>query len=254
MSSPTWTPDALRSEARAADGSCWRLVEAQHIASTMKLVDNPHEQEMLERLIDETKPAVPPECRHLNYLLFTPFRYRPYPHGSRFRRAGWAPGVFYASAAETTAVAEMAFYRLLFFLESPATPWPVDPPHFHAFEVRYAVQRMLDLTRPPLSADRAAWESPSDYGACQALADTARSAGVAAIAYRSVRDPDGGRNVALLTCRAFSEPQPVAMRSWRLRLGAAGVQALREMPRDVLYFDPSAFAADPRIAGLRWAR
>src|SRR5688500_4352089 len=134
MSSPTWTPDALRSEAQAAEGACWRMVEAQHIASTMKLVDNPDEQDVLERLIDETKPAVPPECRHLNYLLFTPFRYRPYPHGSRFRRAGWTPGVYYASAAETTAVAEMAFYRLLFFLESPATPWPVYPPHFHAFE------------------------------------------------------------------------------------------------------------------------
>ncbi len=224
------------------------------MASTMKLVDTPDEQDILERLIEETKPAVPPECRHLSYLLFTPFRYQPYPHGSRFRRAGWTPGVYYASAAEGTAVAEMAFYRLLFFLESPATPWPVDPPHFHAFEARYAVERMLDLTQPPLSRDGQSWEDPIGYDACQALAEAARSAGITAIAYRSVRDPGGGRNIALLTCQAFSEAGPTAMRSWRLRFGPAGVQAVRESPRDVLYFDTSAFAADPRIAALRWVR
>ena len=43
---------------------------------------------LLESLIEETKPALPPECRHLHYLLATPFRYGSYPRGSRFRRAG----------------------------------------------------------------------------------------------------------------------------------------------------------------------
>ncbi|MDO9306326.1 MAG: RES domain-containing protein, partial [Mesorhizobium sp.] len=39
MSLPIWTPAALRSEARPLEGRCWRLVEAQHRVSTMKLVD-----------------------------------------------------------------------------------------------------------------------------------------------------------------------------------------------------------------------
>ncbi|RWD58131.1 MAG: RES domain-containing protein, partial [Mesorhizobium sp.] len=30
MSSPTWTPDALSSEAVGLEGKYWRLVEAQH--------------------------------------------------------------------------------------------------------------------------------------------------------------------------------------------------------------------------------
>ena len=56
-------------------GRCWRVVEAQHVVSTLKLVDTLAEQALLEDLLEETKPPVPPECRHLHYLLATPFRY-----------------------------------------------------------------------------------------------------------------------------------------------------------------------------------
>ena len=87
MSSNTWTPAALSSEARALSGTCWRLVEAQHRVSTLKLVDTVEEQSVLEDLIQNTKPVLPAECAHLHYLLCTPFRYGAvYPAGSRFRR------------------------------------------------------------------------------------------------------------------------------------------------------------------------
>ena len=103
------------------------MVEAQHRVSTMKLVDSLEEQELLETLLETSKPPFPPACRHLDWLLATPFRYGAfYPTGSRFRRAGMTPGVFYAAEGLATAVAEMAFYRLLFFADSPATPWPVN--------------------------------------------------------------------------------------------------------------------------------
>ena len=106
MSSRTWTLAALSSERRALSGTCWRVVEAQHKVSTLKLVDRLDEQALLENLIEETKPPVPPECDGLHYLLATPFRYgSPYPRGSRFRRAGWTPGVYYASATTATAIA-----------------------------------------------------------------------------------------------------------------------------------------------------
>ena len=92
------------SERRRLSGACWRVVEAQHKVSTLKLVDTLAEQTLLEGLIEQTKPPVPPECRHLHYLLATPFRYgSPYPRGSRFRRAGLTPGVFYASETAATA-------------------------------------------------------------------------------------------------------------------------------------------------------
>jgi hypothetical protein len=61
MPSPTWTPDALRSKAAKFEGRCWRLVEAQHRVSTLKLADTLAEQTLLENLIEETKPPIPPE-------------------------------------------------------------------------------------------------------------------------------------------------------------------------------------------------
>src|SRR5262245_11246750 len=98
MSSSTWTPDARASDSPELAGTCWRLVEAQHHVSTLKLVDSVKERELLEELIEATKPPLPPECRGLHYLLSTPFRYGSvYPAGSRFRRAGLTEGVFYAS-------------------------------------------------------------------------------------------------------------------------------------------------------------
>ena len=51
------------------------MVEAQHVVSTLKVVDTLAEQERLEQLLEESKPPVPPECRRLHYLLCTPFRY-----------------------------------------------------------------------------------------------------------------------------------------------------------------------------------
>jgi len=110
------------------------------------------------------------ECRGLHYLLASPFRYgSAYPTGSRFRRAGITAGVFYASEAAATAVAEMAFYRLLFFAESPGTPWPANAAELTAFSVSFGTERGLDLTVAPLSADRSIWTHPTHYEPCQDL-------------------------------------------------------------------------------------
>lgn len=242
-------PAALSSEFKRLGTAVWRLVEAQHRVSTMKLVDDVDEQALLEDLLDETKPAYPPECEGLDYLLKTPFRYSAaYPHGSRFRRAGKTAGVFYAAFEISTAIAEMAFYRLLFFAESPATPLPSNPAEYTAFAVPVDSGKVLDLTLAPFERNRAAWESLQDYAACQSFADAARSADAEAIVYRSVRDPQGGLNIALLTTSAFAATEPSERQTWRIRLSRAGVQAMRDYPLLRLGFSITDFAADPRIA------
>jgi hypothetical protein len=255
MSSRTWTPDALASERRRLTGRCWRGVEAQHQVSTVKLVDSLVEQQLLEELLDATKPAVPGPCRHLHYLLSTPFRYgAPYPAGSRFRRPGHTPGVFYGSRATSTAVAELAFHRLLFFADSPETPWPVNPGEFTLFAAEIRTRAAIDLTRPPLDQDAARWTHATDYTACQELSDAARAAHVEVIAYRSVRDPHGGVNLALLSCTVFASPNPVERQTWRIDLSASGVRAVCAFPAAGLEFTRQTFAADPRVAALRWDR
>jgi hypothetical protein len=243
----------LAEHAHTVSGVCWRIVEGQHHVSTLALVDNIAEQERLEQLLEATKPILPEECRGLDYLLFTPFRYRPYPHGSRFRRAGLSPGVFYAAAQVETAMAEAVFYRLLFFAESPATPWPANASEHTAFSVKYG-GRALDLTRQPLARRRAQWTHPTNYAPCQDLADQARAAEIDVLRYASARDPQHRVNVALLTCRAFRGKAPIERQSWRIRVSGSGAQALREFPKGSLDFSRDVFATDPRIAALNWER
>src|SRR3954452_5335269 len=254
MRSRTWTPDALSSERRRMAGACWRVVEAQHRVSTMKLVDTLAEQSALESLIEATKPPVPEECRQLHYLLATPFRYgSPYPSGSRFRRAGLTPGVFYASQTVSTALAEMTFHRLLFFADSPETPWPADAGDYTAFSARFKTSGGLDLVAAPFDAERTRWAHPTDYGPCQALADAARETDAQVLRYPSARD-QAGANIALLTCRAFAAPEPVERQTWRVNLNAHGARVVCAFPETRLEFDRGAFAADPRIAAMRWER
>lgn len=215
----------------------------------MKLVDTLEEQALLEAELERTKPPGPPECAHLHYLLATPFRYGRYPGNSRFRREGYSPGVYYASEAVETAVAETVFYRLLFFAESPDTPWPHNPLEFTGFEAKYAVAAALDLTAAPFSAYEA-WTHLLDYSACLDLADVAREAEIGAIRYRSVRDPEGRANLALLSCTAFLDIKPERMVTWRISLSSHGANALCDWPENRLAFAPDLFTADARLAGL----
>lgn len=222
-------------------------MESQSRVATLKLVDTVDEQAILEAELDGGKPAIPVACAGLDYLLATPFRYSPYPRGTRFRRARQTDGCFYAAERVETAVAEEAFYRLLFFLDAPNAKRPANPQERTAFRVPVGTERALDLTLPPLDRDATLWEHPTDYGPCQALADAARTAGVAAIRYRSVRDPGRGANLALLSPAAFRAARPDGFETWHIFLREAAVQALCEMPRRTLEIPFSAWTVDPRV-------
>ncbi len=222
------------------------MVESQSRSSTLSLTNTLEEQAVLEQLIEEVKPEFPPDCAGLHYLLATPFRYAPYPYGSRFRRAGQREGVFYASRRIETAAAELAFYRLLFFKESPDTKLPARAVEHTAFSVRVKGSA-ADLTRPPFDAERARWEHLTDYADCQDLADQVRADGVDILIYRSVRDPLGGNNVALLTPKAFADTAYRRQETWRLFVRRQSVQAIREFPPAALEFQLADFAADPRV-------
>lgn len=257
MSLATWTPAALSRERRRVSGTCWRVVESQHRVSTMKLVDTLEEQAMLEAVLEPTKPPIPDECQQLDFLLFTPFRYgAPYPSGSRFRRAGVTPGVFYASDTADTAAAEMVFHRLLFFADAPTLPWPQNAGEYTVFSAGYRTEKALDLTRPRLARDSRLWTHTTDYDACQTLAERARAADVEVLRYASVRTGSEvtALNIALLTCRAFTGRTPAARQTWRFLFGDHGVRAICDRPTRRLEFDRSAFANDPRMASFAWER
>ena len=254
MSSNTWTPGELSSRARPVGGRCWRIVEAQHHASTMKITDTLEEQATIEALIEETKPPIPVGCEKLDYLLMTPFRYSANnPTGTRFRRAYAALGVFYAAGRSSTAVAEIVFYRLLFFAESPGTSWPQNPGEYTAFASDLDSKRLLDLTVSPFVGDGGLYHLV-DYSVGQVIADRAREADIEVLKYTSVRDPKSYPNFAILSPSAFARPEVVDRQSWKLHLDSKGARAFCELPHESLAFDRATFTADPRMKNFVWDR
>ncbi len=223
-----WTPTALASEGHFRAGTVWRVVEAQYTASTRKIVDTRSEQELLEEILEQSKPPVPRGAENLHYLLQTPFRYgAPYPVGSRFRRAGVSEGVFYASEAVRTALAEFSYYRLRFFQESPEAVLPRQQELLTLFSVGYRSKRVVDLTRSPFAKEEAVWMHPSDYRATQEFADLARQGGIEVIRYGSVRDREPGFNLALLSPAAFDDKEPKELQTWFLYLSETEVNCER---------------------------
>ena len=243
MSSRTWTPPAVASEAAPLRHEAWRAVEAQHVVSTRALVDTLDEQHVLERVLDEAKPPVGEAAARLHYLLFTPFRYAPPPGGSRFRGPG-DPGVFYAADAVRTACAELGYWRWRHLLDSPALQAMPTKPQT-VFRMKLATMA-VDLREPPFARERKTWTHPDDYGGCQRFGVTARAAGVGAIRYESVRDPLHGGCFAVLDPRAFARPSPLEQQTWMLSIARDRVVWQRT---HVLAVEEFEFPAD--IWGLR---
>jgi RES domain len=209
MSPSIWTRCAGRSRAARLECRAWRVVEGQHLLSTRHLVDSAAEHDLLERLLDETKPPVPrePEFAGLHYLLFTPFRYPPLRHGSRFgtrqERSLW-----YGAEALVTAQAEYAYYRRVFFAGSSATLLP-NTIAVTAFRASVATARGIDLTRAPFEAFRERLASRTSYAEAQQLGGEMRAAGIEAFRYHSARGSKDGVGIGLFTPAAFAGKSPL---------------------------------------------
>ena len=177
----------------------------------MRLTDSLEKQELLEAVLEDSKPAVPAPVRRLHYLLATPYRYRPH-IGSRFR-AALEPGVWYGAEALRTALAEKSYWRLRFLLDSPGTPELKPVPHT-AFQAAVRSRAALDLTRTPFVRERGAWTQRSDYQRTQEFAALARTAHIELIRYESVRDPEHAACAAVLDPAAFGRGKPHGLETW----------------------------------------
>lgn len=214
MSFTTWTPHAVLSEAFNWQGQVWRMVESQHIASTMKLVDNRDEQDILESLLESSKPLLRKEQTQLDFLLATPFRYSPKRGGSRFRSSNDA-GVFYGAESVRTAAAELGYWRWK-FLQDAISLDRIEPVAHTAFRADIHTN-IVDLQRPPFNDHADVWLHRSDYNQTQQFARVVREAGVGGIRYQSVRDPQPSWCFALLTPTGFAKLKPYSeYQTWYL--------------------------------------
>ncbi|MBC8087414.1 MAG: RES family NAD+ phosphorylase [Phycisphaerae bacterium] len=218
--------------------TAWRVVEAQHHVSTRKLVSSAEEQELLEELLERSKPpAVAPA--QLHYLLTTPFRYPPLRHGSRFG-SRHETGVWYGAQQVKTALSEIAYYRFV-FLEGTSANLGTLTTQLTAFSVAVRSSDAVDLTRPPFDQHRGEISSPTDYASSQALGTAMREAGVECCFYTSARSADAGTNIAVFSPAVFRRARPRAFETWQLVSTVTSVElSKRDYFERVLYEFPRA--------------
>jgi len=226
VSSTTWTPTEVVSNAGRLQCGLWRAVEAQHRVSTIALVDTLGEQALLEEILEASKPALPREGVGKHYLLSTPFRYPPSPYGSRFR-SPIDPGVFYGADEIRTACAELGYWRWRFLMDCPALE-AIDAKPQTVFRAQVSTTA-VDLRRPPFVAEAASWTHPGDYAQCQQFASVVRQTDVGAICYESVRDPKKGGCTAVLHPRALTDA-PLEVQTWLLSVARRTVFWHRDSP------------------------
>lgn len=211
-----WRRVVARTKARTLMGSLRRFVENQEQKVTLRLTDNLAEHDVLESLLEESKPegVEHPRLRHLDYLLRTPWRYPPLPWGSRFGRR-YEPSLFYGALDRNALFAEAAYYRLI-FLEGMRKPFKERViSQFTVFEALYRTDQGLDLSQRPFRKHEKVLRDRADYGPCQALGTVLREREIQAITYLSARTVDDRLNVALFS--------PLALRSRKHRNPEHGI-------------------------------
>lgn len=218
-----WSHCAAEQQLCPVQGRMLRLVESQEQVATQQLVDDLQEQALLEALLEGSKPRLPPDAQALHYLLKTPFRYPPLRWGSRFG-ARHEPSLFYGAQQLETAMAEAAYYRLLFWQGMASAPPSGRIRSAHAsFSVAYRSERGLRLQQPAFAGVRGLLRDPRDYRATQALGRAMRAAGVQAFEFESARCPRQGINVALFVPAAFAERTPGELTHWLCETSATQV-------------------------------
>jgi hypothetical protein len=230
--------------------TAWRIVEAQHIFSTRKLVDSVMEQEILEDLIEAVKPPLlSKEFMGLHPLLYTPFRYPPLQYGSRFGKQT-ERSLWYGSLQLHTAMTEKAFYQFNFLQASKASFGIVEM-MLTAFSTQIKTERGIKLTQLPFAKYTQKISSPNHYQASQSLGSAMRANKIEAFCYTSARDPEQGTNLALFSPKAFQSKKPNAasFQTWHCTCNSHAIEFSRTsaLHNETKIFSLDSFLVDGKL-------
>jgi hypothetical protein len=179
----------------------YRVVESQQHVTTLCLTDSPDEHDILERMIEASKPPKPADCEIDDYLLFTPFRYPPLHDGTRFGSAA-ERSLFYGSVAINTAFSEVAYRRFKFIDDSTADFEPFQV-HYTSFIFIAFSTKCVDLTYEPFALHRNDISHRTNYKASQMLGKLMRDCHTELFIYDSARTE--GLNIGVFTPQIFTK-------------------------------------------------
>lgn len=204
----------------------FRVVESQHGSSSRDLVDSVEEHDLLEDMLEASKPAI---VNRKHYLIFTPFRYPPLKHGSRFGQI-YERSLWYGSLDLQTALTEVAYYRLKFFQDCDADLGSIEIP-MTTFEAFIKTSHGIDLTKPPFNDHQDKISNKNSYEYSQPLGSAMRHCGIEAFVFTSARVNGVGRNVAAFTPDVFQEQDGqyiFNMQQWRCWANKQNIEFSRD--------------------------
>ena len=213
---PHWITQSLAEHEHGLESDVWRAVDTLDAVATLRLVDTLDELLVLEQILADSLPPLPPDTAHLHPLLSTPFRFNA-PHPSRFR-PGQAPGIWYGADSPEAACAEVGYWRWRFLLDSEGLQ-QCELVTTHALFHAVVSGHCLNLDSPPWSDLAAQWSHPTDSRACHTLAALGLAAAqpVQWIRYPSARSP-GAYCAAVFDPQALTVVEPHAQETWAIKV------------------------------------
>ncbi len=205
-----------------------RGVETQYIAASMKLVDTLDEQELLEQMLESSKPPTSQSAAKKHYLLLSPFRYFPQ-HSSRFRPAQQS-GIWYGSSTLAGACSEIAYWRMRFIQDSAGLVNDGELLTEHTFYQAAVRGRAINLMDQPWLELSHLWKHRSDYSATHKLAAAAVKASIDWIQYESVRAPSCALAAVLTPDALFADAVGLeqSRQEWICKASRDGVMMIRK--------------------------
>lgn len=206
MSLDVWKECNGVTNIRAINETAWRFVALQEKISTRKLVDSIEEQNVLDELIEKSKPTLAIAQTKFHPLLYTPFRCPPLKHGSRFGKRT-EPSLWYGSLNIEAVMAEKAFYQLSLINASDVIFGIVSSP-VNIFSVKLKIVNGVKLNEEPFIKYKDQISSPINYEVSQLLGARMRANNLDGFTFISARDKKMGVNVGLLKINAFANQNP----------------------------------------------
>ena len=212
----------------------FRVVEDQQYISTRPLVDNDIEHEILENMLEDSKPPKPQpfemsDAARSDYLLFTPFRYPPLLSGTRFGKAT-ERSIFYGCIDLEGAFAEIASQRFN-FLDDTDAEIPLVTINYTSFKFFAQTRLFLDLTKSPFNTYQAILTDKYSYKNSQELGAILRKNNIEIFYFFSARNSNS-TNIAIFSPSVFTK-RTSNHKHWQCAVNTKNVEF--SMERKVVY-------------------